>query len=283
MDSDIHKQMETDLDQVDDLDFAKTLLNFAWQAIRVLEANYAKLQEAFECQQQKIVNRDETIAELQRMIFGKSSEKTRHGESLPDEDQKKTELSDGEDSPEGKSDHQAPDTNQPEKKPDQQESDGEDIHVRGYTRKNRKPKATREELYESLPVRKVCIPVPDDQRNCPYCNTPMETVSWKFVREELRITPAKVERIQYMQEVLACPTCRKDGALQVCCRTVWLLPVWSLTSCVRKPQLRYLSTDRRISGGSWGHQLQGKPRQIGVSSALSGISCRYMADCIYIW
>jgi len=38
----------------------------------------------------------------------------------------------------------------------------------------------------------------------------METIAWKFVREELRITPAKVERIQYMQEVLACPVCREE-------------------------------------------------------------------------
>ena len=31
------------------------------------------------------------------------------------------------------------------------------------------------------------------------------------VREEIRITPAKVERIRYMQEVAVCPACRKDG------------------------------------------------------------------------
>lgn len=30
------------------------------------------------------------------------------------------------------------------------------------------------------------------------------------VREELRITPAKVERIQYLHEVLACPVCREE-------------------------------------------------------------------------
>lgn len=32
----------------------------------------------------------------------------------------------------------------------------------------------------------------------------------KATREELRITPAKVERIRYMQEVLLCPECKKD-------------------------------------------------------------------------
>lgn len=31
------------------------------------------------------------------------------------------------------------------------------------------------------------------------------------VREEIRITPAKVERIRLMQEVAICPECKKDG------------------------------------------------------------------------
>ena len=40
----------------------------------------------------------------------------------------------------------------------------------------------------------------------------MEVIGKKVVREELRITRAKVERIQYVQEVLGCPECKKDGA-----------------------------------------------------------------------
>ena len=39
----------------------------------------------------------------------------------------------------------------------------------------------------------------------------METVSYVEVREELRITPAKVGRIRYLQETAVCPECRKDG------------------------------------------------------------------------
>ncbi|WP_080664568.1 IS66 family transposase zinc-finger binding domain-containing protein [Enterocloster clostridioformis] len=37
----------------------------------------------------------------------------------------------------------------------------------------------------------------------------MEVIGKKVVREELRIIPAKVERIQYVQEVLGCPYARK--------------------------------------------------------------------------
>ena len=38
----------------------------------------------------------------------------------------------------------------------------------------------------------------------------MEHLGYKFVREELRITPAKVVRVHYMQETLMCPVCRQE-------------------------------------------------------------------------
>ena len=79
--------------------------------------------------------------------------------------------------------------------------------VGGYKRKAKKPKATREEILAGLPVVEVPCTVPDEDRSCPYCNAPMEVIGKKVVREELRIIPAKVERIQYVQEVLGCPEC----------------------------------------------------------------------------
>ena len=84
--------------------------------------------------------------------------------------------------------------------------------VSGYNRQPGKPKASREEILAGLPVIEVPCTVPEGDRNCPYCNTPMEVIGKKVVREELRITRAKVERIQYVQEVLGCPECKKDGA-----------------------------------------------------------------------
>ncbi len=82
--------------------------------------------------------------------------------------------------------------------------------VKGHTR-TKKKKATRDERYADIPVRDVIIPVPDKGRFCPYCNAEMILLGHKEVRTELRITPAKVERIRYMQEELICPECRKDG------------------------------------------------------------------------
>jgi len=123
-----------------------------------------------------VANLNETIEEFRRKFFGTSSERSRN--------------------------------RKPEEETGQEEGEEEGTAVRGYTR--RKPKATREELYQDLPVREVRLQIPEDQRNCPDCDAPMETIAWQFVREELRIIPAKVERIQYLQEVLACPVCREE-------------------------------------------------------------------------
>lgn len=77
--------------------------------------------------------------------------------------------------------------------------------------RTRKSKTIRDELYANLPIRDVICPVADEQRICGYCNAEMTFLTHKEVRTELRITPAKVERIRYLQEVLICPECRKDG------------------------------------------------------------------------
>lgn len=117
-------------------------------------------------------NLEETLEEFRRQFFGVRSEKT--SVSPKEEAEKKT------------------------------------VQVKGYTA-TRKKKATREELYANLPVREILCTVPAEERHCDWCNTQMISLNApKFVREELRITPAKVERIRYMQEVLICPECKKD-------------------------------------------------------------------------
>lgn len=85
----------------------------------------------------------------------------------------------------------------------------ESIQVKSYAGE-RKSKATRDELYGNLPVKEIICPVPDSERFCDWCNAEMIPMKPTFVREEIRITPAVVERIRYMQEVLICPECKKD-------------------------------------------------------------------------
>ena len=123
-------------------------------------------------------NLEETLREFQRQLFGTTSEKTVVKENAVD----KTE-------PAGKK---------------------ATVTVKEHTRE-RKPKSTRDELYANLPIREIKIPLTEEQRRCEYCNSEMITMTYTPIREEIRITPAKVERIRLMQEVAICPECKKDG------------------------------------------------------------------------
>ena len=120
-------------------------------------------------------NLEETIGEFRRKFFGVRSEKA------------------------------SPSSEDPE-----QEAVGEKIKVKSHTRE-RKKKAVRGDLYAALPVREIRCPVSEEEKNCPYCNAPMEPLGYRFVREELRITPARVERVRYLQETVIYPECKKDG------------------------------------------------------------------------
>ena len=140
---------------------------------------------------QTIANLNETVEYLKKKLFASSSEKTKK-DTFPGQIDLFNEA-------EATADPSVPE-------PTLEEAVG------GYNRKAKKPKATREEILAGLPVIEVPCTVADEDRNCPYCNTPMEVIGKKVVREELRIIPAKVERIQYVQEVLGCPECKKDGA-----------------------------------------------------------------------
>lgn len=125
-----------------------------------------------------VANLNETLDEFKRKLFGTSREKT----TVPKNDESK-----------GDDDSEIPGT----------------TSVKEHTR-TRKKKSVRADLYEALPVREIRCPVPAKERFCPDCNSPMEPLGYKFVREELRITPAKVERVRYLQESLVCPTCREE-------------------------------------------------------------------------
>ena len=135
------------------------------------------LKETIKDLKETIAGLQETLNEFQRKIFGTSSEKTKQDEKTEDEKSEETVT----------------------------------ITVKSHKRTTRKAKATREDQYGNLPIRKEVIPLSEEDKHCPYCNTLMEYVTETFVREELRITPAKVERIHYYQEKWQCPECKKDG------------------------------------------------------------------------
>jgi len=142
------------------------------------DATIAELRKLVEELQSLRVNLEETLWELRRQLFGTSSEKITSARIIPEE-------------------------------PDYTEIKTP-VRIKEHTRE-RKPKAKRDDIYAGLPVREVKIPLTDEQRLCEYCNSEMTTMTYTAVREEIRITPAKVERIRLMQEVAICPECKKDG------------------------------------------------------------------------
>jgi transposase len=146
------------------------------------DATIAELRQLVDELQSLKANLEETLNEFRRQFFGVSSEKVSSSD--------KGDVESG-----------AEETSAAEP---------ETVKVKGYVRE-RKPKSKRADLYENLPVREVIIPLTDEQKLCEYCNAQMKVIGHTQVREELRITPAVVERIRYMQEVAICPECKKDG------------------------------------------------------------------------
>lgn len=158
------------------LEQQKAYIEMQEKRIAEKDAAIADLRRLVDGLQPLKANLLETLAELRRQFFGAASEKT-----------------EGPKPPEGGG------------------GDPPKTTVKAHSRGARKPKATRAEQYAALPVREIQIPLTQEGRRCPCCNGEMETVSYVEVREELRITPAKVGRIRYLQETAVCPECRKDG------------------------------------------------------------------------
>ncbi len=156
-------------------DHTEMLIGIMQKTIEQKDEQIKELRQTIADLQATVANLNETLEEFRRKFFGSSSEKTRRKTS----------------------------------KEEESEQEGENVTVKSHTRK-KKPKSKREDLYKNLPVREVKCPVPEDRRLCPDCDARMETIAWTPVREELCITPAKVERVRYLQEVLVCPVCRKE-------------------------------------------------------------------------
>lgn len=167
------------MDGMGQADYYKAIIEQQAARIREQEATIADLRALVDGLRTLKAGLGETLEEFRRKFFGASSEKAR----TPAESE---------------------DTNG-----DEEWAGPEKTMVKSHARE-RKKKSTRNDMYEKLPIREIRIPVPENGRSCPYCNAQMDTLGYKFVREEIRIISAKAERIHYMQEVLICPECRKD-------------------------------------------------------------------------
>lgn len=168
-----------------DINTFLTIIEQQNNTIALLTKNGEDMQNTIRDLRQTIANLEETIAELNRRFFGISSEHSKNI-SLPAD--KESDIAE---------DISEDDAKEPPAKTKK-------------SSKPRKPKASREELYASLPICEVKCPLPDDQKFCPDCGTPLEPMGYTFVREELRVIPAKLFRVRYLQQKMRCPGCHEE-------------------------------------------------------------------------
>lgn len=72
----------------------------------------------------------------------------------------------------------------------------------------RKKKAKAADKFANLQVKKVYLDVPEDQRICPKCGTPLEKIGEEFVRFELEIIKPSMIRVEYYSVNYGCPQCK---------------------------------------------------------------------------
>ena len=74
----------------------------------------------------------------------------------------------------------------------------------------RKPKRTKEQLAETLPVEEIILEIPEEERKCNICEGEIHPIGKTFVRRELNIIPAKAYVTEIYQTSYACGDCEKE-------------------------------------------------------------------------
>jgi len=81
--------------------------------------------------------------------------------------------------------------------------------------KTRKKRGIREELFANLPAQEELYQLSDEEKVCELCNADMTYLGKEVVREEIRIIPAKVERVQIVRACYICPSCKEDDVTEI--------------------------------------------------------------------
>ena len=171
-------------------------MDISKEHVRLLEAVIEQQKALIQAQEARLAEKDAAIADLKKLVDELQSLKANLEETL--EELRRQFFGTRSEKKTVSKEDKASDEN------------ARKIEVKSHTRE-RRSKTKREELYANLPVKDVIIPLSEEQQRCEYCNAQMTVIGYTTVREELRITPAVVERIRYKQEVAVCPECKKDG------------------------------------------------------------------------
>lgn len=79
----------------------------------------------------------------------------------------------------------------------------------------RKPRGTRDELFSDLPIREELYQLPEEEKICQFCDSELTYLGKEVVREEIRIIPAQVERVQIVRECYICSQCKEDDVTEI--------------------------------------------------------------------
>lgn len=174
-------------------DINEELVTMLKETNEYLKAENEKLLNQISELNQNIANLQETIDYLKRKMYGTSSEKS--SKNVPGQLDLFNET-------EATADESVPE-------PTAEEA------VAGYTRNKSANKSSREGIVSGLPIQKVLCDLPEEERICELCYTPLEVAGEKFIREEIQIIPAKVKRIHYYAKTYYCPKCKtEDGVFE---------------------------------------------------------------------
>lgn len=76
-------------------------------------------------------------------------------------------------------------------------------------KRERKPKATYEEMFKNIPARQVPVDtLTEADKLCPVCGTEMKPIGTEIVRTEVIYHKAVLERIEYVATTYSCPECK---------------------------------------------------------------------------
>lgn len=79
--------------------------------------------------------------------------------------------------------------------------------VKAHTRK---PKRTKEELAETLPVVEIICDIPEAECTCNICESELRYLGKEHVRDELEMIPARVRILRYIRYNYVCTKCEKE-------------------------------------------------------------------------
>ena len=154
-------------------------------SVSELEEIIAAKDKEIEALRLRIEHLQEIILNAQRARFGQSSEKKKY--VLPDQTSFFNEA------------EAEQDVKVPEPTPDT-------VHVEAHERKK---KGTVDEKTADLPVKKVILELPEDERKCEQCGAPLTMIGKKLARRELEFIPAHLMVIEYYTCSYACHECEK--------------------------------------------------------------------------